>query len=105
MHAPANPARVLQGIGRRIAELRRDRALTQENFAEALEVSVRYLQFCEAGDENLGVETMVKIANALKVPVIELFTPPTKPKAREPAWPLEMRLNSARVVLRGCRDR
>jgi transcriptional regulator with XRE-family HTH domain len=78
---PADPARVLQGIGRRIAEIRRDRALTQEKFAEALGVSVRYIQFVEAGDENLGVETIVKIANALNVPVIDLFTPPTKPKA------------------------
>jgi transcriptional regulator with XRE-family HTH domain len=76
-----DPHRVLQGIGRRIAEIRRESGLTQERFAEALGVSVRYLQFCEAGDENLGVETLVKIANALNVPVIELFTPPTKPKA------------------------
>jgi transcriptional regulator with XRE-family HTH domain len=79
---PADPDRVLQGIGRRIAELRRERGLTQEKFAEALGVSVRYIQFVEAGDEKLGVPTLVKIANALRVPVIDLFTPPTKPRAR-----------------------
>jgi transcriptional regulator with XRE-family HTH domain len=54
---------------------------TQEKFAEALGVSVRYVQFVEAGDEKLGIPTIVKIANALNVPVIDLFTPPTKPKA------------------------
>jgi transcriptional regulator with XRE-family HTH domain len=78
---PVDHARVLQGIGRRIAEVRRDRAETQEEFAEGLEVSVRYIQFVEGGKENLTVETLVKFANFLRVPVIELFTPPTRPKA------------------------
>ena len=76
-----DPHRVLQGIGRRIAEIRRDSGQTQEKLAEGLEVSVRYIQFVEGGKENLTVETLVKFANFLRVPVIELFTPPTKPKA------------------------
>lgn len=56
--------------------------MTQENFAEKLEVSLRYLQFVEAGNENLTIETLVKLANALKVPFPELFTPPTTTRVR-----------------------
>ena len=76
-----DPHRVLQGNGRRIAEIRRESRQTQQAFAEGLEISVRYIQFVEGGKENLTVETLVKFANFLRVPVIELLTPLTKPKA------------------------
>lgn len=54
--------------------------MTQEHLAETLDVSVRYVQFVEAGQENLTVETLVKIANGLRAPVADLFAQPTKPK-------------------------
>lgn len=78
---PAVPERVLRGVGRRVAEIRRDLGQTQEQLAETLDVSVRYVQMVEAGTENLTVETLVKIANVLRVGVADLFAPPTKPKA------------------------
>ena len=87
-----DPARVLSDLGRRVAELRADRGLTQEALAEALEVSSRYVQLIEAGEENLTVESFVGLANPLKVSLPEVSTPPTsrtvrvgrppKPKAR-----------------------
>ena len=76
----AVPERVLRAVGRRVGELRRERGLTQEQLAEILELSVRYVQFVESGEENLTVTTLVKIANGLRVPVADLFAPPTKPK-------------------------
>ncbi|MBI2393712.1 MAG: helix-turn-helix transcriptional regulator [Deltaproteobacteria bacterium] len=77
----AAPERVLRTLGRRIAELRRDLGLTQEQLAETLGVSVRYVQYVEAGEENLTVQTLVRIANNLRVPVADLFAQPTGPKA------------------------
>lgn len=75
--APTRADRVRRDLGRRVAELRRTRDLTQEDLAEKLEVTPRYLQSIEAGRENLGLDSLVKLATALRVRVAELFTPPT----------------------------
>lgn len=81
MPAPSTP-RVLEALGRRIGEERAACELTQAKLAERLEVSVRYLQRVEAGEENLTVDTLVKFARALKVAVGDFFTPPTEPKPK-----------------------
>jgi transcriptional regulator with XRE-family HTH domain len=70
----------LKKVGRRVADLRRARPLTQEQFAEELDVSVRYVQFVEAGAENLTIDTLVKLAAVLKVPLVELFAEPGPPR-------------------------
>ncbi len=63
-------------VARRIVELRRAHGMTQEKLAEALECSVQYASRIEVG-ENLSIHTLTKIANAVGVPVIKLFEPPT----------------------------
>ena len=40
-------------------------------------MTTRYVQRVEAGSENLTVETLVKFANALKVPLADIFAQPT----------------------------
>jgi transcriptional regulator with XRE-family HTH domain len=60
----ANPERVRRDIGRRVAELRVARELTQERLAEKAAVSVKYLQRVEAGRENLTIESMVRLQSA-----------------------------------------
>lgn len=72
-------------VGRRVAELRIKRELTQAQLAEEAEVSLRYLQSVEAG-LNLTLESLVKFANLFHVPVIELFKPPHT-KASRPGRP------------------
>jgi len=79
---PANPERILGLIGRRVAELRASRELTQEQLAERAEVSARYIQRVEAGTENLTVTTLIKMSNALRVPLADLLVPPVAPRAR-----------------------
>lgn len=69
-------------VGRRIAELRAERGLTQEALSEKLGVTTRWVQSAEAGGENFTLTTIARFANALKVPVAEFFTPPTTAKAR-----------------------
>lgn len=68
--------KVARAVGRRIAELRRDQELTQEEFAERLNVSIQHLRRIELAKTNLTLRTLVEIANALSVPPIALLEPP-----------------------------
>jgi transcriptional regulator with XRE-family HTH domain len=79
---PIDPARLQEHVGRRVAELRAEAGLTQERLAERAGVTARYLQSIEGGHENLTLETLAKLATALKVPPIRLFEPPTTRKPR-----------------------
>lgn len=79
---PVAAKTLLANVGRRIAELRVDRGLTQEALAEELGVTARWVQSTEAGGENLTLTTLAKFATGLGVPVAELFRAPTRAKAR-----------------------
>ncbi len=74
--------RVLRDLGLHLRELRQRRELTQEKLAERLKVSPRWLQSVEAGRENLTIGTLVRLANALKVPMAEFFAAPSTTKRR-----------------------
>lgn len=76
-----NPEKLIRLVGRKIAELRRERALTQEQLAERLDVGARYVSRAERG-ENLTLETLVGFANVLGVRARELLDPP-KPESRK----------------------
>ncbi len=69
-------------VGRRIAELRAARSLTQAELAEGAGVSVKYVQRVEAGQENLTIRTLAKFAELLEVRVVELFSPPASRRVR-----------------------
>jgi transcriptional regulator with XRE-family HTH domain len=73
-----DPERVTKDIGRRIAELRAERRMTQEQFAVRLGVTFQWVSQFESG-RNLTVHSLVKIANALNVSVVELFAVPKDP--------------------------
>ena len=84
---PARLDKLLRDLGRRIAELRVARQLTQEQFAEKLKVSARYVQLVEAGSENLTMATMLAFATALRVEVPELLAPPRSRAPKRPGRP------------------
>jgi transcriptional regulator with XRE-family HTH domain len=67
---------VLRDIGRRVAELRRAKRLTQEQCAEGGGFAFKYLQRIEAGRENLTVRTLVRLAAFFGVSVGHLFRAP-----------------------------
>ncbi len=75
--APAELPTALRDLGLRVAELRAERHLTQANLAEAVGVSLRYLQAVEGGKQNLKVLTLERFALALDVGMLELFRRPT----------------------------
>jgi transcriptional regulator with XRE-family HTH domain len=67
---------VLRAIGRRLAEIRTEKGLTQQAFADQAKVSRRYLQRLEQGKQNSSIGTLNRLAGLLGVPFEELLVPP-----------------------------
>lgn len=63
----------LKTLGRRIAELRREKGFTQEALAEAMGVSRNHIADIELGVRNTGVWSLLLICGALGVAPAELF--------------------------------
>ena len=59
--------------GERIAYFRNQRKITQERFAEMIELSRENVNRLEKGSKGLSLETIVKAANALHVSVDDLL--------------------------------
>lgn len=73
---------LLHGVGRRIAELRLENGLTQEELAARLRMSDRYLRRIEAGEINLTLWSLARVANRLGVPMTSFFAQPSRGSTR-----------------------
>lgn len=76
----------LAGIGRRIAEIRREVGLTQEQLAERAGISVVHLSNIELGKKTPGLMVLIRIAEALEVAtdwILRSETPGTYAVANE----------------------
>lgn len=60
-------------IGKRIAENRKRRGLSQLMLAELIDKTPSYISYIESGSKRLSLETLVSIANALHVSADELL--------------------------------
>lgn len=60
-------------LGKNVAALRARRVLTQENLAEKVGVSARYIQNVEAGDNFPSLPTLTRLRAALRCEWNELF--------------------------------
>ena len=78
---------VLLNLGRRISELRAGRGLTQQEVAEQLGITTRYVQTVESGRVNLSVRALVDWANLLHAPLAALLEPPKSRAPRRPGRP------------------
>jgi len=80
---------VLADLGRRIAELREARGLTQDELAERVGMDVTHLRKIEgAALPAVGVTRLVAIANALGCATLqELFEAPASRAPRGPGRP------------------
>jgi len=67
-------ATLRQQFGRRLRQIRVRRRMTQEQFAEKLDLSVDFLSLIERGRNAPSFETLDKIARRLRVSVADLFT-------------------------------
>jgi len=63
----------LKTLGSRIAELRREKGLTQEALAEAMGVSRNHVADIELGTRNTGVWSLLLVCRALAVLPAALF--------------------------------
>ena len=84
---PLDPDRVVRWVGSHVAERRRSIGFTQEELAERLGVSIKYLQRLEAGDENLTLRSLVSLANGLDIAPSALIQRPRNAVARKPGRP------------------
>jgi len=78
---------VTKELGKRIRQIRlaRPKKLTQEELAEQAEISVSFLSMIERGERAPHIDTLVRIARALSVPLCELFISPTEePRTLDP---------------------
>lgn len=68
-------------VGRRIREERKARRLTQGQLASAAAIDTSHLSRIENNRTQIGLNTLERIADALGLPVAELFRgiPPRKP--------------------------
>lgn len=60
-------------FGRHLREIRLHRRMTQERFAEMLDISVDFLSLIERGRNAPSFETLEQIAKRLRVTVADLF--------------------------------
>lgn len=60
-------------LGKRIKKYRKLAGLTQEELAEKLKLSTKYIQFIETANRKPSLKTVYKIARVLGVKVQDLF--------------------------------
>lgn len=74
--------RVLEQFGRRVRELRTQRGWSQEQFADECGLHRTYVGGIERGERNVSLVNIHRIAQALSIPVAELF--PDEPGSSAP---------------------
>jgi len=87
---PIDPERICRGIGRRIAELRKEKGMTQEQFSVLLGTSFQWVSQIEGG-RNMTVHSLVRVANALGIGLDALFETPRGAPARAIGRPKKKR--------------
>ncbi|NTX08925.1 helix-turn-helix domain-containing protein [Myxococcus sp. CA040A] len=66
---------LLKSLAKRLRELRKQCGLTQEEFAEAVDLSVSYISMMERAERVPHLETLVSVARALGTTVGALLAP------------------------------
>lgn len=69
-----NDENFLKLFGQRMAELRKQKGLTQEHLADAVEVHRTYIGFIEQGKRNPTILNIYKISKALGFNLKDLFS-------------------------------
>lgn len=80
----SRPGDLKRRVGSVVRTLRKARELSQEALAERAGIGTRHLQKIEAGDSNLTILTLSKLANALTVEPAILLTGGLATPSREP---------------------
>ncbi len=60
-------------FGIKLAYIRKSKKLSQIKLAEMVDMNFNYIGQIERGEANVTIKTMIALANALEVPLKELF--------------------------------
>ena len=66
-------AKYLKAFGKRVAEIRRSKGLTQDQLAERANITSLSISYIEQGRRWPRLVTLQKLAKCLGVPIAELF--------------------------------
>jgi transcriptional regulator with XRE-family HTH domain len=77
---PDSPSAAVRRVANRIAELRREKGITQDEMAERLRCATKNYQRIEYG-QNVTIKMLTRIANFLGVTVTDLVPPPPRRRA------------------------
>lgn len=102
---PPRPKQLLQLLARRIRSLREERGMTQEDFAARCGISVSFASLLERGERSPSYETMVKVAEALQLPLSELFRNALSPAYDDPYYSRLVEFARKRKLTRAQVDR
>lgn len=69
----AQEQNMMKAFGKRVAEVRKSRGVTQQELAESVNMSVVAIAYIETGKRWARLGTLSKIAKSLKVDVADLF--------------------------------
>jgi transcriptional regulator with XRE-family HTH domain len=69
----AQEQNLMKAFGKRVAEVRKSKGVTQQELAENIGMSVVAIAYIETGKRWARLGTLNKIANSLKVNVADLF--------------------------------
>lgn len=69
----AQEQKLMKAFGKRVAEVRKSRGVTQQQLAEHINMSVVAIAYIETGKRWARLGTLSKIANNLKVNIADLF--------------------------------
>ena len=72
---PDSPTAAVRRVAKRIADVRRERGMTQDEMAEGLKCATKNYQRIEYG-QNVTIKMLTRIANLLGVTVTDLVPPP-----------------------------
>jgi XRE family transcriptional regulator, aerobic/anaerobic benzoate catabolism transcriptional regulator len=75
---PSVNGNLLLSLGQRVREFRNRRGLTRKQVSQEADVSERHLAQLESGEGNISVVLLQRIAEALHVPIANLFAPQTE---------------------------
>ena len=65
--------KILSNFGKQIKDLRLEAGLSQEEFAEKLNVHRTYISFIERGQRNPSLKMLFKISRVLKIKLPQMF--------------------------------
>lgn len=68
-----NEQKILQAIGHKILERRKELGLTQEDLAYSADVDRTYIGYLENGKNNVSIIMLYKIAKALQIDIKDLL--------------------------------